>query len=684
MLTNERMARRNSAVLNKMEASKNVLSSEKVKQIVEEQIDGSFGDVVTLKKDKNRVIDLSNPSNIVRTLSRIGYVAGSLVGIITNLVEVSAVLMSNKYNKQFLCKNAQGQHTTRVNMFLLSKVFTCLGTGNGSEEGYEEIFVNSDMKDVENKIFRAIYIDGRTMELVKATKQDISRFVEQLSNAAVLYQEDLVKIGRDLEKIGRLMQELEIDSAKKPDIKENMKEITEFMNGFGCKLASKKVRLVNNFEDIVFAFKFGKNAKEMKFEYGFEDYISLEEVPALVAKEHAIIDANTDLTDEEKARKKWRVQKEILNNSVIIDPAFDLKKEMVAQTKADVEVLSNCYVNSDMDLFKRYTYEVAEVKDKEAASKEVLRFAILATDMMNSHFAYKGFVTMTKLDEVAKTLRNAIYSLGEKHGLTADQTFRIAVSAGWKRIYGNKVEGCNFKYRAIESLFATELKWDINPQQMASSVELELPEGYGIVIDRALKFVDGVCEVELDNGETGFITCASEEDYTGLVIAEVVNGVPVFNKYEDRYLFERIEFMSFDKIADLYAAENTFKSKEQVIPACTTTVVEPSTKGLSESDKEKAKTAFSNKFQGIVKGFTNFMQKAMSEPEFSLATFKINETGNKDNPLFRTYLTIKRVGTENGKALGRLGSLVKKEEFAKYQSIDTIICPAGALVILNK
>ena len=75
-------------------------------------------------------------------------------------------------------------------------------------------------------LFQARYVDGRVMELVKATKNDIKVFDERISNAGTLYQEDLCKIGRDLEKIGRLMQELEIDSAKKPTVKEGMKEIS--------------------------------------------------------------------------------------------------------------------------------------------------------------------------------------------------------------------------------------------------------------------------------------------------------------------------------------------------------------------------------------------------------------------------------------------------------------------------
>lgn len=684
MLTNERIERRNSTALNKMEDSKNILSTETVRQIIEEQVDGLYERVTSLKKEKNRVIDVSNPKNIVRTLSRIGYVAGSLVGIITNLVDVSSVLMSNKYNKQFLCKNEKGQHTTKVNMFLFSKVFSCLGQGNGTLKGYQEIFKNYETEDLKQKVYVAKYVDGRVMELIKATKQDIEIFVQQISNAAELYQEDLVKIGRDLEKIGRLMQELEIDSAKNPDIKEGMKEITQFMNGYGCKLASKKVKLVNNFEDIVVAFKLGKDVKEMKFEYKFEKYISLEQVPALIQKAFAEIDANPQLTAEQKTKKKSNEQRKILNESVIIDPAFDLKKEMLKQTQVDLEVLVTCYANSNMNIFKRYSYEAALVQGKEEACKEVLRFAILATDIMNSHFAYKGKITMSKLEDVAKTLRNAIYSLGEKHGLTPEQTFRLGVAAGWKRVYNNKITACNFKFRAIESLFATELKWDLNPEAMSSAIELELPEGYGVPINSALKFENGSCEVTLSNGETGFITCVSEEDFTGIAIAEVVNGVPVFNKYQNRYLFERIEFISFDNIVDYYAPEHAFSNKEEVKAACKAVVTAPNTKNLGASDKERVETEFHNKFEGIIRGFTNFMQRALLEKDkLALSTFRFDVNENPKNPLMKTYLTIKVIGQDSGKAIGRLSSHVKHKEFASYQSVDTIICPAGALAILK-
>lgn len=55
-----------------------------------------------LKANKKTEIELNQPGSVVRALARLGYVAGSMVGIITNLVEVSGVLMDNEYNTQFI------------------------------------------------------------------------------------------------------------------------------------------------------------------------------------------------------------------------------------------------------------------------------------------------------------------------------------------------------------------------------------------------------------------------------------------------------------------------------------------------------------------------------------------------------------------------------------------------------
>lgn len=651
--------------------SLNVMTTAEVQNIIDNRIDGTFETISTIKTEKGRVIDLSNPKNIVRTLARIGYVAGSMVGIITNLVDVATVLMDNEFNKQFLVPG-----TNKVDMFLLSKVFTNLNT-NATGVGYKEIFVNTDASE---KIFQARYVDGRVMELVKATKNDIKVFDERISNAGTLYQEDLCKIGRDLEKIGRLMQELEIDSAKKPTVKEGMKEITDFMSAFNCKLASKKVGVYNNFDEIVAAVKYGKNAKEIEFVYNFNEYTALEELPKLIAEYDAKVDAMKDLSDKEKSKMKYKNKMQLLKDSVIIDPAFKLKANMVAQVANDTEKLVNHYKNSNMNIFD--PFKVVTIAGKEKAVAELTYFAVLACDMINSHYAYKKNISMTKIEDLAATLRNAIYSLGHSLGLTAEESFRVGVSAGWRKIERFKgerlVASANFKYAAIEAMFTSELKWFFNADAMYSSIEVEIPAGYGVEIDSVLQMEDGACEVTLDNGDIDYITCIDEEDYTGIVIAKVIDGVPMFVKYENPYEYDFIEFIAYDQLCDIYRPENTFldNATEEVIANACTAATETNTYGFDKARKDLAKEADAKRFEVLMAKWSNFMQLSVADKDtYTLTTNKANN---------RVYISVRNKVAGKNKALGRMLSGVKTDRISAYNSIDTIVCPAGALTILKK
>ena len=145
----------------------------------------SYDMVQQLKTNKGIEVELKNPGTVVRALARLGYVAGSMVGIITNLVEVSGVLMDNEYNAQFIKEDGT------ADLIKLRKVFPTVGTkGNG--EGYEAIFAESN-----NNIFLVENLQGRQIRLVKALKSDISIFVEKLETTKVFVQEDLVRIGQD-------------------------------------------------------------------------------------------------------------------------------------------------------------------------------------------------------------------------------------------------------------------------------------------------------------------------------------------------------------------------------------------------------------------------------------------------------------------------------------------------------
>ena len=281
----------------------------------------TYSKVLDLKANKKAIVELNNPSSIVMALARLGYVAGSMVGIITNLVEVSGVLMDNEYNVQFIKENGTADLTK------LRKVFPTIGTkGNG--EGYEAIFAESN-----NNIFLVENLQGRQMRLVKALKSDISIFVEKLETTKVFVQEDLVRIGQDLEKIGRVMQELEIDSAKDATVKEGMKEITEFMSAYTCKLASKKLTVSHNFAEIEANKKAdAKHKKDVKFTYSIDDYLPLDNAYDYAKEQFELfVAANPNASQEELVKAKTDAIKDAMKESLIKDSATELKEYMVQQ-----------------------------------------------------------------------------------------------------------------------------------------------------------------------------------------------------------------------------------------------------------------------------------------------------------------------------------------------------------------
>lgn len=654
----------------------NVLSPEQVQSIIDNKIVESYEDITAIKTQKQMVINLSNPANVVRTLGRIGYVSGSMVGIITKLVEVSTVLMDMEYNKQFLKKDAQGNYINEVDMFLFSKVF--LGAKvKGSVQGYKEIFANTD---VETKIFFAKYEDGRMIELTKATKKDINTFVSQILNAATLTKEDLVRIGRDLEKIGRLMQEIEIDSAKNPAIKEDMKEITEFMNAFACKLASSKVGIKNNFDKIVNALKYGKEGAvhDVEFKYELEDFIAISEIPEIIAQFEATVDKDTTLTPEQKDKKKEAYRDFMLKKSVIKDGAFKLKQEMVEQQLHDLNQLVEMYKNSDMRIFNEFM--TVNIPGKEQAVANVTWLAVFACSIINSHFAYKDFMSMNKLEEVAATLRNAIYSYGKKVGLTERETFRVAVSAGWRKIDRGQISmNKNFRYKAIEAMFTTELKWHFNASAMYSSVEVEIPAGYGVEINVPLQMANGAYEVTLENGETDYITCLSEPDYTGLVIPQVIDGVPKFIKYENPFAYTYIEFLTFDELNDIKRVESKYFGADavEVKENAFVAAKETDTRKLTEEKAEEAKANDAKRFSKLINDWSDLIQISVANK----AVYKL--TGRNSIKNGRTYISLNNKQSNAFKGLGRLLVANKDRDLTEYNKMDIIACPAGAITVLR-
>ena len=647
------------------------MSDNMIQEVLVARDKDNYDIVQQLKTNKGTEIELKNPGTVIRALARLGYVAGSMVGIITNLVEVSGVLMDNEYNKQFLKEDGT------VDLIKLRKVFPAVGTeGNG--EGYAAIFMeaNGNILLVENK-------QGRQMRLVKALKSDITIFVEQLKMSSKLTQEDLVRIGQDLEKIGRVMQELEIDSAKDATVKEGMKEITEFMSAYTCKLASKKLTISNNFADVVANKKAdAKHKKDVKFTYAIEEYLPLDKAYDEAKKQFELfVAANPNATQEDLIKAKKDAINDAMKESLIEDATTELKGYMVQQQANFMGQLVEMYELSNMKLFEEFLALNID-KDIKAIHK-VKKMVIVACEMIHNHFRYAKYIPMTKVDELAVKLRNAIYTLGESEGLTPEETFKIACNAGWFKITEYKGEENfsmvnNYRYTAISAMFANELKWHFNADAMYSTIEVEIPDNFAIAIGTPFYMENGECEVELEDGSTDFMFCTEEDDYTGIVIAKVIGGEAVFVKYVNEYEFEQVEFLMFDNVCDLTQAANVYNANaatSEVIVNSVTTMTETNTYGMDAEKKELEEKSDAVRLQKSFGLWSNAIELSVSKKDkYSLHTIKI---GGK------LHLNLRRDSDAASRMLGRVSHIVKNNKMHEYNTIDTIVCAKGAIAILG-
>lgn len=647
------------------------MSDNMIQEVLVARDKDNYDIVQQLKTNKGTEIELKKPGTVIRALARLGYVAGSMVGIITNLVEVSGVLMDNEYNKQFLKEDGT------VDLIKLRKVFPAVGTeGNG--EGYAAIFMeaNGNILLVENK-------QGRQMRLVKALKSDITIFVEQLKMSSKLTQEDLVRIGQDLEKIGRVMQELEIDSAKDATVKEGMKEITEFMSAYTCKLASKKLTISNNFADVVANKKAdAKHKKDVKFTYAIEEYLPLDKAYDEAKKQFELfVAANPNATQEDLIKAKKDAINDAMKESLIEDAATELKGYMVQQQANFMGQLVEMYELSNMKLFEEFLALNID-KDIKAIHK-VKKMVIVACEMIHNHFRYAKYIPMTKVDELAVKLRNAIYTLGESEGLTPEETFKIACNAGWFKITEYKGEENfsmvnNYRYTAISAMFANELKWHFNADAMYSTIEVEIPDNFAIAIGTPFYMENGECEVELEDGSTDFMFCTEEDDYTGIVIAKIINDEAVFVKYENEYEYEQVEFLMFDNVCDLTQAANVYNANaatSEVIVNSVTTMTETNTYGMDAEKKELEEKSDAVRLQKSFGLWSNAIELSVSKKDkYSLHTIKI---GGK------LHLNLRRDSDAASRMLGRVSHVVKANKMSQYTKMDTIVCAKGAIAILG-
>ncbi|MGL4878015.1 hypothetical protein [Paraclostridium dentum] len=583
--------------------------------------EADYKNLCELRKSSNVEVNLDTVDNPIAALAKLGYKAGSLVGLITVLVSMADVLKDMELNKQFLVEG-----TEEVDMFKLEKVFNCLD-GSEGQVGYKRVFNKKKMRKLVDKL-------GRNQTLVFALKSDIQDFVDQLKRISALTQEELVLIGQDLEIIGRVMQELEIDSAKKPQVKEGMLEITQFMSVDATNQSGRNISYEHNFNLIVDK-KRGrlseKNATAVKFELKLAEYeTTMFNFDAKLQDKlnEFYKNNNVDTMTEQELAQELRIIKEtILEEAVVIDPAGQLAKVMSEKASEIMTQYVEAYENSNNDLFRGFP--IAQERNEETnmfksetvqqATNMIQKIAITMYEMINKTFAYKNYTSLKSIEDLAALCRRAIYTAGTRRGFSAEETFDMAINAGWLNISKRDRDGSEvlaegsfprFRFKAVEAIFSTELKHRFASDIMANELELEfLDEASVDIEDTFIEFVDGQATVIDEDGEEQYIICLNDSEFTGLALIdynEEDNTVRFF-EYVDQYEFEELDYILFDQLADCSLSTNAFMADDlKAMTIAATPLTALNTINMSEKEKEKAMTTHGKVVEDALNNWNDF------------------------------------------------------------------------------
>lgn len=641
------------------------LNNQRINNVLNNRVEDSYDVISYLKSNKNMEIEIYKASNAIRTSARLGYVAGSNIGLIVKLSFVYTVLMDNNYNKAFL--KADGT----VDMWLLRKVFQNVGK-IPQVYGYDKIY-----DEEKANMIPVCNLQGRQMILLMSLKSDVETFATNLEKAETLVQEDLVNIGKDLEKISRLLSELDLDSAKDATIKEGLKDITDFINSFTCKLSSEVIKAKDNFDKIIADKKAGRPIG--KLELTLEDYISMDDVYKIAAKEFENFKiSNPDATEEELKKARLSIHNTVRDESYIEDPISLVKRNMIVNQEAFLNQIVDLYKQSDMSIFE--DFKQINLNISEEIIRKIQHATVVAIDMINAHFAYRKDISMNKVDDLAKQLRNMIYTHGAKLGVEPADTFEIAMSAGW--LYRGKngnlspvASPYKFKFAAINALFENELKWYLNPEVMYQSIDIELPENYSVALEQKIPMIDGECEVVLENGEIDYIICTKEMDFTGTVMAMLnKDNEVIFVKNVNEYEYEEVDFILFDEICDMTLPTNVYTHGDVIGQAAATKpLIEEPTYNLPEAEASLNHAVNVEKFKLAFTMFNNMFRLPLVDKSYSHGLVKSSTD--------KRYLTITK--GDKSRMAARILFNNKNKKASDYASIDIMACNKGALIIFK-
>ena len=489
----------------------------------------------TLIESMGEDIDCSLLNNNQKSLAVMSYSYGSLVGVTTTGVSLGLTVASNP--EQFFTNGV-------LNYFKIRKVFKNIGLKRIAGYRYESVFVTGKNKDV------AVNKFGRLAEFVRVSRHEVQEFDNRLKqvdiNACTV--EDLKLIAKDLDVIGRAMQELAIDVTKdkSKDIGYNVMSFIEVKTKTHSRLI-KAGKFSNNIDDVINEHIDNKRIESKYALTGDYFYLSDADVRNKTEMSAAIVEDIAGEMMEQINNGYGSAFEELielfkLSNDSMYKKYTDLLEiAMKALEPAEFEAYAAKLIKERRITTKEELTALKNTNEYALKAAHMIRCARVALSSITSLYGVKqGEVTVDSkyIKEVGKKLRAGLYTEGAKIGFDPKSVVKMAIAASF--CYINETTN---KISKKQRPSLTEL-WTIFPKEfvidyVTGNSDVTLNDmltvkhtSYDLCLGDELVFDEGMAETEW-----GYVVVA--DNYTGKAIV-TKNGLEAV---VDHYSYEPTDIL---------------------------------------------------------------------------------------------------------------------------------------------
>ena len=480
-------------------------------------------------------IDCSLLNNNQKSLAVMSYSYGSLVGVTTTGVSLGLTVASNP--EQFFTNGV-------LDCFKIRKVFKNIGLKKIAGYRYESVFVTGKNKDV------AINKFGRLAEFVRVSRHEVEEFDNRLKNIDInaCTVEDLKLIAKDLDVIGRAMQELAIDVTKdkSKDIGYNVMSFVEVKTKTHSRMI-KAGKFTNNIDQVINEHL---DDKKIKTKYALESncyYLSEADSSNKASISKAIVeDISGEMMEQINAGYGSAFDELVelfkLSNDSMYKRYIDiLDIAMKALEPAEFEAYAAKLIKERRITTKEELIALKNTNNYALKASHMIRCARVALSSITSLYGVKqGEATIDSayIKEIGKKLRAGLYTEGAKIGFDPKSVVKMTIAASF--CYINEITN---KISKKQRPNLTEL-WTIFPKEfvidyVTGDTDLTLNDtltvkytSYDLCLGDELVFDDGMAETEF-----GYVVVT--DNYTGKAIV-TENGLEAL---VDHYSYEPTDIL---------------------------------------------------------------------------------------------------------------------------------------------